>query len=228
MVLVTNPTAKYLDELTGIVRSLQRLVRAADPGRSTGDEARAIVALFAEAERAATRARRSSPRSSWRPGPSPRMATVPPPNGWGSLEGSSTGAARGRLAAAERAARTPVLTEALHGGGLSSDQLEVVTKTSAEVSDAAATLLPWPKAGPAIKSCVTPRPGSRRPLGGGRTKGPGGPGSTPSVISGCTSPTEAASAPSCSVTRSSGPGSAPSSKQRPRNAGRRPARTATL
>ena len=147
MVSVTNPTAKYLDELTGIVRSLQRLVRIAAPGRSTGDEARAVVALFAEAERAATSGTALFSPVVVATGSFAKEGHGSAAEWLGALEGSSTGAARGRLAAAERAARTPVLTEALHRGGLSSDQLEVVTKTSAEVSDAAATLLPLAQGG---------------------------------------------------------------------------------
>lgn len=59
----------------------------------------------------------------------------------GALSGSSTGVAKGRLASAERAAVTPALTEALHAGDLSTDQLNLVAKTTAEVKDAAPTLL---------------------------------------------------------------------------------------
>jgi hypothetical protein len=147
MVLVTNPTAKYLGELTGIVRSLQRMVRAADPGRCTGDEARALVALFAEAERAATSGTALFTPVVVASGSFAKEGHGSAAEWLGALEGSSTGAARGRLAAAERAARTPVLTKALHGGDLSADQLEVVTKTSAEVSDAVATLLPLAQGG---------------------------------------------------------------------------------
>jgi hypothetical protein len=65
----------------------------------------------------------------------------------GALSGSSTGVAKGRLASAERAAVTPVLTEALHAGDLSTDQLNLVTKTTAEVKDAAVTLLQLAKGG---------------------------------------------------------------------------------
>ena len=147
MVPVTNPSAAYLGDLTGIVRSLQRMVRIADPGRSTGDEARAIVALFAEAERAATSGKALFTPVVVATGSFAKDGHGSAAEWLGSLEGSSTGAARARLAAAERAARTPELTEALHGGGLSSDQLHVVTKTSAEVSDAAATLLPLAEGG---------------------------------------------------------------------------------
>ena len=140
-------TAAYLGELRDIVRSLQGVVRTADPGRSTGDEAKAIVALFAEAARAA-----SSGTALFTPVVVASGSFAKDGHGsaaeWlGALDGSSTGAAKSRLAAAERAARTPVLTEALHEGELSADQLAVVTKTSTEVKDAVETLLPLAKGG---------------------------------------------------------------------------------
>jgi hypothetical protein len=59
----------------------------------------------------------------------------------GKVSGSSSGAAKGRLAAATRAAKDPRLTEALHDGELSTAELELVTKTQAEVPDAAGDLL---------------------------------------------------------------------------------------
>src|SRR6185437_2751488 len=63
------------------------------------------------------------------------------PQWLGGVTGSSDGAARGRLAAAERAAATPILTDALHEGDLSPAQLSLVTKTAAEVKEAPASLL---------------------------------------------------------------------------------------
>ena len=106
-----------------------------------------MVALFAEAERAA-----SSGTALFTPVVVATGSFAKDGHGsaaeWlGALDGSSTGAAKSRLAAAERAARTPVLTEALHGGDLSADQLHVVTQTSAEVSDAVETLLPLAQGG---------------------------------------------------------------------------------
>ena len=106
-----------------------------------------MVALFAEAERAA-----SSGISLFTPVVVASGSFAKEGHGsaaeWlGTLDGSSTGAARSRLAAAERAARTPVLTEALHTSGLSADQLDVMTKTGAEVKDAVETLLPLAEGG---------------------------------------------------------------------------------
>ena len=59
----------------------------------------------------------------------------------GSLSGSSKGAAKGRLAAATRAAKDPLLTEALHEGELSADQLKVVANSLGETPEASAELL---------------------------------------------------------------------------------------
>ena len=59
----------------------------------------------------------------------------------GTLSGTSAGAAKGRLAAAERAAVDPTLTEALHEGGLSSAQLAVVTNAATEAPESTEDLL---------------------------------------------------------------------------------------
>ena len=140
-------TAAYLDELAGIIGALQRVVRAAAPERSTGDQARAVVALFAEAERAAASGVALFSPVVVATGSFTKEGHGSAAEWLGALEGSSTGAAKGRLAAAKTAATTPVLTEALRGANLSVDQLQLVTKTSAEVADAAATLLPMAQGG---------------------------------------------------------------------------------
>lgn len=148
-----TPSARggIVGELKGIVRSLQRVVRDAAPGQASGDEARQIVGLFAEVERAA-----SSGLSLFTPVVVATGSFTKEGHGsaaqWlGSLSGSSEASAKGRLAAAERAASTPVLTEALHNGDLSAAQLNVVTRTSAEVSDAAANLLPLAQGGASLQ-----------------------------------------------------------------------------
>jgi hypothetical protein len=63
------------------------------------------------------------------------------PDWLGALSGSSATVAKGRLAAAERAAGDPSLAAALHKGELSADQLSVVTQTLAEVPTAGAALV---------------------------------------------------------------------------------------
>jgi hypothetical protein len=54
----TTHHAAFQDELEGAVRTIQRLVRSATPRTVSGDQARATVGLFAEAERAAMQALR--------------------------------------------------------------------------------------------------------------------------------------------------------------------------
>jgi hypothetical protein len=133
------------------VRSFQRLVRDAAPGQASGDEAREIAGLFAQAERAA-----ASGVSLYTPVVVASGSFAKEGHGsaaqWlGSLSGSSDSAAKGRLAAAERASVTPVLTEALHNGDLSAEQLKLISRTSAEVSDAPATLVPLAQAGASLQ-----------------------------------------------------------------------------
>jgi len=93
-------------------------------------------ALFAEAERAGDLGVACSPRRGGN-GVLYQRGHGSAAEWLGALEGSSTGAARGRLAAAERAAVTPVLTRPSTGATCSAAQLQVVTKTTAEVADAA-------------------------------------------------------------------------------------------
>jgi hypothetical protein len=128
-------------ELNALADSLRLALRAAEPGQSSGDEALLIVARFAEIERMA-----GSGVALFSPVVVATGSYAKEGHGsaqqWlGALEGSSNGVAKGRLASAERAAITPALTEALHAGELSTDQLNLVAKTAAEVTDAAGTLL---------------------------------------------------------------------------------------
>ena len=81
-------------------------------------------------------------RPAWsRAGSTPRAGHGTAAEWLGALSGSSAGAAKGRLAAAARAAKDPLLTEALHDGELSVPQLGLVTKTLSETPEASADLL---------------------------------------------------------------------------------------
>src|SRR5271156_2380005 len=103
-------------ELEGAVSTLKRVVRSAAPGRLSGEEAAELVALFAEAERAASSGiALLSPRVT-ETGSYAKEGYASAPDWLGALSGSSAGVAKGRLAAAERAARTPELSRALHEG----------------------------------------------------------------------------------------------------------------
>jgi hypothetical protein len=59
----------------------------------------------------------------------------------GSLSGTSAGQAKGRLAAAERAAVDPLLTEALHEGELSAEQLKLMARAATEAPESTGALL---------------------------------------------------------------------------------------
>ncbi|HVA09501.1 MAG TPA: HNH endonuclease signature motif containing protein [Acidimicrobiales bacterium] len=129
------------EELEGAVRTLQRFVRGAEPGRTTGDEARRVVALLAEAERAA-----SSGIALFTPvvvetGSYAKEGHGSAADWLAAHEGSSSGVARGRLAAAERAAAEPRLAKALHEGELSATQLKILADAAGTSPEAPGTLL---------------------------------------------------------------------------------------
>jgi hypothetical protein len=107
----------------------------------SGAVAQEFVALFSEAERwAASGVALYAPKV-LESGEYTKEGHGSAADWLGKVSGSSSGAAKGRLAAATRAAKDPRLTEALHDGELSTAELELVTKTQAEVPDAAGDLL---------------------------------------------------------------------------------------
>ena len=129
------------DELSRVVGRLQEVVRTSTPDSVSGDQARRFVERFAEVERIG-----ASGVALFTPvvvgtGSYAKEGHASAQDWLGSLSGSSAGAAKGRLAAAERAAVDPTLTEALHEGGLSSAQLAVVTQASAEAPESTGNLL---------------------------------------------------------------------------------------
>jgi hypothetical protein len=123
------------------VRELQEVVRSSTPELASGDEARRFVELFAEAERAA-----ASGVALFTPvvvgsGSYAKKGHPSAQDWFGDLSGTSPGVAKGRLAAAERAAANPSLTDALHEGGLSPAELAVVTNAATEAPESTADLL---------------------------------------------------------------------------------------
>ena len=130
-----------LADVTQAVRLLRGVLRHPVPGGLSGDTARQFVSLFSEAERAAASGVALFAPVVLETGDYTKEGHGSAADWLGSLSGSSSGAAKGRLAAAARAAKDPLLTEALHEGELSAAQLALVTSTSAEVPDAAGDLL---------------------------------------------------------------------------------------
>jgi hypothetical protein len=133
--------ATVQDELKNAVGIMQRVVHEANPALVSGDEARAIVGLFAEAERAAASGIALFSPVVVETGSFAKAGHGSAADWLGSVAGTSAGAAKGRLAAAERAAGDPALTEALHEGELSSAQLKVMSETASLGPEAVATLL---------------------------------------------------------------------------------------
>ncbi len=127
-------------ELERTVRSLQRLVRHSSPGSVSGEEARSLVDLFAEAERAAASGIALFSPVVVETGSYAKAGHGSAAEWLGAVSGSSAGAAKARLTAAGRAAADPAITGALRAGDLSAAQLSLVSETAA-AGGAAGTLL---------------------------------------------------------------------------------------
>ena len=128
-------------DLGRAVHQVQEVLRRATPESVSGDQARRFVELFAEAEMAGASGIALFTPVVVETGSFAKEGHASAQDWLGALSGSSAGAAKGRLAAAERAAVDPSLTEALHEGGLSSAQLAVVTKAAAEAPESTGNLL---------------------------------------------------------------------------------------
>jgi hypothetical protein len=128
-------------DLTQAVRLIRGVIAHPVPGGLSGAAARRFVALFSEAERAAASGVALFTPRVLETGDYTKDGHGSAADWLGKLSGSSSGAAKGRLAAAARAAQNPLLSEALHDGELSSAQLGLVTATLGEVPGAAGDLL---------------------------------------------------------------------------------------
>jgi HNH endonuclease len=139
--LRSSPAADPQAQLDEIFCAFQSWLRDARPESTSGDVALAIVERLSQVQRVA-----SSGVALFAPvvvetGSFAKQGHSSAPDWLGSVSGSSAGAAKGLLSAAGRAASSPELTEALHEGELSTDQLKLVTKTAGEVSGATGELL---------------------------------------------------------------------------------------
>jgi hypothetical protein len=128
-------------DLEQALRLIRGVVRLPVPGALSGRVAQELVALFSEAERAAASGVALYAPRVLETGDHTKDGNGSAAEWLGKLSGSSSGAAKGRLAAAVRAARDPLLTEALHDAELSTAELGVVSATLGEVPDAAGELL---------------------------------------------------------------------------------------
>ena len=123
------------------MHTIQRFVCCASPRALSGDEARAMVGLLAEAERAVGSGIALFAPVVIESGSYAKAGHGSASDWLGALSGTSSAAAKGRLAAAERAASDPMLTQALHEGELSAAQLKLVSEVAAVAPGAADTLL---------------------------------------------------------------------------------------
>jgi hypothetical protein len=128
-------------ELERAVRCIQRVVQSMAPGDISGDQALSLVSLFGEAERAAASGTALLTPVVVRTGSYTKAGHASAPDWLGAVSGSSNSVAKGRLVAAERAAASPELAEALHDGHLSAAQLKIVADTTALAPEAPGALL---------------------------------------------------------------------------------------
>jgi hypothetical protein len=128
-------------DLKRAVELIRGVVRHPVPDGLSGRAAREFVTLFSEAERAAASGVALFAPVVVETGEYTKGGHGSAADWLGSISGSSSGAAKGRLAAAARAARDPLLTEALHEADLSTDQLKLVSRTTSEVPEATGNLL---------------------------------------------------------------------------------------
>ena len=136
-----DPQAAALADVARAVELLRAVVRLPVPVGLSGAAAQQYVTLFSEAERAAASGVALFAPVVVETGEYTKGGHGSAADWLGSLSGSSKGAAKGRLAAATRAAKDPRLTEALHEGELSADQLKVVANSLGETPEASAELL---------------------------------------------------------------------------------------
>ena len=172
------PAASMHHELERAVRTIQRVVRSTVPSSVSGDEALSLVALLGEAERAVDSGIALFAPRVIDTGSFTKQGYATAPDWLGAVSGSPAAAAKGRLVAAERAAESPELAEAVRGGDLSAAQLKIVTDTAAVAPQAAATLLPLIKGGASHRelSAAASRQPRRCPICRVRS-GPAGPSS---------------------------------------------------
>ena len=130
-----------LELLGAAVRDVLAVLRVASPGSITGDEARAFVDLFAQAERAAASGIALYAPRVLETGAHAKAGHGTAAQWLASVAGSSAAAAKGRLAAAKAAGSDEALTGALHGGGLSSSELKLMGAAEASAPGSARALV---------------------------------------------------------------------------------------
>ena len=143
----TSSEPPTTETLASAVRDMQFVVRTTSPSSVSGDVARHMVDLLAQAERiAASGIALLTPRVE-ETGAHTKAGHGTAADWLGSVSGSSPAAAKERLATAKAARADAALTEALHEGDLSSSQLKVMSGAEAAAPGSAQTLLDLADAG---------------------------------------------------------------------------------
>ena len=132
---------KLYGDLVRTVGEMQEVVRQSTPEAVSGDQARRFVECFVQGERVAASGVALFTPVVVESGAYAKEGHASAQDWLGTLSGTSAGAAKGRLAAAERAAVDPSLKEALHEGGLSASQLSVLTQAASEAPASTGDLL---------------------------------------------------------------------------------------
>jgi hypothetical protein len=135
-------SAKQLTtSLKEAVHALRGVVQSVAPMAISGEEAFALVELFAEAERVvASGMARLTPRVV-ETGVYAKSGHASGPDWLAAVSGSSAGAARRRLAAAERAALEPGLARPLRDGKLSAPELKVLSDAAVAAPESLSSLV---------------------------------------------------------------------------------------
>jgi hypothetical protein len=120
-------SATLRTELEQALGTIRRVVRTVRPNAVSGDEARELAELLAEGERVLASGMALLTPRVLETGSYAKTGYASGPDWLAALSGSSAGVAKGRLAAAERAAVVPELTDELREGKLSSPQLKTLT-----------------------------------------------------------------------------------------------------
>jgi hypothetical protein len=129
------------DKVQRAVDSLREVVHSVVPNSVSGEDAQVLVELFAVAERvAASGIARLTPRVI-ETGVYSKDGHPSGPDWLAAVSGSSAGAARTRLAAAERAAVEPELARPLRDGTLSAPELKVLSEAAVAAPQALPSLV---------------------------------------------------------------------------------------
>jgi hypothetical protein len=127
--------ATALGELKDSLRAIRRVVGSVDPTEISGEQARELVEVLTEAERVvASGVARLTPRVI-ETGAYAKSGHASGPDWLAAASGSSSGSARSRLAAAERAAVEPELAGPLREGRLSTPELKVLSQAAIAAPD---------------------------------------------------------------------------------------------